>query len=193
MEYKNILGAIAVAITFVSFIWYFRDVFYGQTKPHLFSWLVWGLLELIAYFAQVAKGAGPGAWVTVSSGLLCLCVFVIAIPRGEKNITRLDWISFLGALFGLALWIITKNPLSAVVLASFTDFLGFIPTFRKAYHKPQEETVILYASSCVKLVLAMIALHSFNLTTSLYPASLLVTNALFVTMVLIRRKQKHVY
>ena len=68
------------------------------------------------------------------------------------------------------------------------DACGFIPTFRKAFHKPHEETLMEYALSVVKFTIALFALESFNLTTWLYPASLVLTNGLFVAMLLGRRR-----
>lgn len=188
MDHKIILGIIAVVIGFVSYIPYFKDIFYGQTRPHIFSWFIWALLEGTAFFAQLSKGGGAGAWVTGTTAVLCFTVFVVALRKGEKEFTYIDKLSFAGAILGLILWLITKNPLTAVVLVSGTDFLGFIPTFRKSYYKPHEETAKLYAMSVSKLVFALFALGSYNFTTVLYPASLIVTNAAFVTMVLIRRK-----
>jgi hypothetical protein len=188
MDYKIILGIIAVAIGLVSYIPYFRDIFYGQTKPHSFSWFIWGLLEGTAFFAQLSKGGAAGAWVTGTTAVLCLSVFIVSLSRGEKNITLTDKLSFIGALLGLVLWLISKNPLTAVILVSITDFLGFVPTFRKSFHKPQEETAKLYAMSVLKLTVSLFALGSFNFTTALYPSSLIVTNVAFVAMVLIRRE-----
>ena len=64
MDYKTALTIIASGVSVVSYIPYFRDIFKRQTKPHIFSWFVWGLISIIAFFAQLAKGAGVGALVT---------------------------------------------------------------------------------------------------------------------------------
>jgi len=191
MDYKVILGIIAVAIGLVSYIPYFKDIFYGQTKPHIFSWLIWALLEGTDFFAQLSKGGAAGAWVTGTTAVLCLSVFVVSLSRGEKNITRTDKITFVGALLGLLFWLVTSNPLTAVILVSITDFLGFVPTFRKSYYRPHEETAKLYAMSVLKLAVSLFALGSFNPTTVIYPASLILTNTVFVVMILIRRKSIH--
>ena len=188
MDYKTILGILAVIIGLVSYIPYFRDIFYGQTRPHIFSWLIWSLLEGTDFFAQLSRGGAAGAWVTGTTALLCLSVFIVSLSRGEKNITRTDKISFAGALLGLIFWLVTSNPLTAVILVSVTDFLGFVPTFRKSYYKPDQETTKLYSMSILKLTVSLFALGSFNPTTAIYPASLILTNAAFVTMTLIRRK-----
>jgi hypothetical protein len=188
MDYKIILGIIAVTVGFVSYIPYFKNIFLGNTKPHMFSWLIWALLEGIAFFAQLSRGGGAGAWVTGTTAILCVLVFSVSLSRGEKNIVFSDKISFAGAILGLILWLLSKDPLVAVILVSLVDFLGFIPTFRKSYFKPREETAKLYVMSILKLILSLFALQSVNLTTVLYPASLILTNALFITMILMRRK-----
>ena len=188
MDYKTVFAIIAIAIGFVSYIPYFKDTFAGRTKPHMFTWFIWAVLEGTAFFAQASKGAGAGAWVTGTTSILCVSVFLVSLSRGEKKITFGDKLSLAGAVLGVVLWYFSRNALTAVILVSITDFFGFIPTFRKSYFKPYEETVKLYVMSAIKLIFALLALKSFNLTTALYPASLILVNAAFVIMTVIRRK-----
>ena len=188
MDYKTVFAIIAVVIGFVSYIPYFKDIFAGRTKPHMFTWFIWAVLEGTAFFAQLSKGAGAGAWVTGTTSVLCLSVFVTSLSRGEKNITFGDKLSLAGAMLGIILWYFSRDALTAVILISITDFLGFIPTFRKSFFKPYEETAKLYVMSTIKLTFALFALKSFNVTTALYPSSLILVNAAFVIMTVIRRK-----
>jgi hypothetical protein len=188
MDYKTVFAIIAIAIGFVSYIPYFKDTFAGRTKPHMFTWFIWAVLEGTAFFAQASKGAGAGAWVTGTTSILCVSVFLVSLSRGEKKITFGDKLSLAGAVLGVVLWYFSRNALTAVILVSITDFFGFIPTFRKSYFKPYEETVKLYVMSAIKLIFALLALKSFNLTTALYPASLILVNTAFVIMTVIRRK-----
>lgn len=188
MDYKIILGAIASIISFIAYIPYVRDIFNGKTKPHVFSWLAWGLLTGIVFFAQIAKGAGPGAWVTGFAAVACMFIAAAAFFRGEKNITRIDWISFIGALLGGVFWKLTDNPLAAVILVTIADSLAFVPTVRKAYKKPWEETASTYFLNALKFAIGLLALQSLNLTTVLYPAYLVLANGLFVIMLFVRRK-----
>src|SRR3989338_9631999 len=97
-DYKIVLGIIAIILGFVGYMPYFREMFLGKTRPHVFSWFVWGLLTGIAFFAQIAKGGGAGAWVTGFSAIICFCIAVLAFFYGEKQITKSDWFSFAGAL-----------------------------------------------------------------------------------------------
>lgn len=188
-DYKIILGIIAAAVGFIGYIPYFRDIFKGKTKPHVFSWFVWCLLTGIAFFAQIAEGAGPGAWVTGFAAITCLVVAVLAIFRGEKKITLSDWLSFIGALLGLLLWRLTDNPMLAVILITITDALAFVPTIRKAYYKPYEETIAAWLSYSLKFFIGLMALESYNVTTMLYPSALAVMNGSFALMLYVRRKK----
>jgi predicted neutral ceramidase superfamily lipid hydrolase len=187
IESKIIFAVIATILGLIGYIPYISDIFKGKTKPHIFSWFIWGLLTAIGFLAQVVGGAGPGAWVTGVTALICFLITALAFNRGEKNITRGDWFCFVGALFGIVLWVTTDNPLSAVILITIIDAVAYIPTFRKAYHKPFEETLIEYILSSLKFVVALFALDAFTLVTALYPVSLVITNGAFAIMVIVRR------
>lgn len=186
---KTFLGTLAIVIAIYSYIPYFRNILKGRTKPHAFSWFIWGLLTGIAFFAQLADNGGAGAWVTGFTALVCLAFFIFALKRGEKEIVLLDWFSLAGALFALILWAFTNDPLLSVILITIIDALGFIPTFRKSFYKPNEETALTYFLSAVKFAIAIAALDNITVVTTLYPASLVVMNGLFVAMVLARRRK----
>ncbi len=188
MDYKVFLGVFATILAFLSYIPYFRDIFKGATKPHAFSWLVWGVLTAIAFFGQIADGGGAGAWVTGFTALLCLSIFIAALVKGEKHVTLTDWLSLAGAGMALVLWYLTDSPLLSVVLITLIDALGFWPTFRKSYFKPNEETLITYVVSAVKFAIALVALERFTVVTALYPISLVIMNGAFAVMVAVRRK-----
>jgi hypothetical protein len=186
---KTALGIIATVMAFVSYIPYIRNMLSGKTKPHAFSWLVWGTLTAIAFVGQVTDGAGPGAWVTGFTAFVSFFIFITALRTGEKDIEKSDWLSLIGAGVAMLLWWATSDPLIAVILITLIDALGFFPTFRKSYHKPYQETAITFAISGLKFVIAIIALENLTPTTWLYPASLVIMNGIFVVMLLIRRKQ----
>lgn len=186
---KTFLGIFAILIGIYSYIPYFRDIFADKTKPHAFSWFIWFLLTAIAFFAQIAGDGGPGAWVTGFTALVSFVIFVIALKVGKHNVTIADWFFFVGSLASLGLWIFTKDPVASVVLITIIDLLAFLPTFRKSWHKPYEETSITYMLSGIKFAISIAALTTITITTVLYPLSLVITNIAFVAMLQWRRKQ----
>lgn len=187
MDYYVLLGILAVIVGLVGFIPYYIDIIRRRTKPHAFSWFVWSLILFIGFSAQISKGAGSGAWITGAQAAACFTVFVFSLFLGEKEIVLLDKVSLLAALFGIGLWVLLNNPLYSVIVVTIVDAVGFIPTYRKAYKKPREETIKMYALSGTGFGISLLALQAVNLTTVLYPASLILTNWLFVIMVMIRR------
>jgi len=186
---KVFLGIFAILIAVYSYIPYFRNLLKGRTKPHAFSWFIWSLLTAIAFFAQISDKGGPGAWVTGFTALACFSIFLLSLKRGEKNIVLFDWLCLIGALVALGLWAVSSGPLLAVILITIIDAFGFLPTFRKSYTKPNEETALTYSLSAIKFAIAIAALDNITVVTTLYPASLVLMNGLFVMMVLMRRKQ----
>ena len=179
---KSLLGSLAVIISLVGYIPYFRDIWKGKTKPHAFSWLVWGTLAVIAFGGQMLEGAGPGAWVTAVSAASAFVVFSIALKKGEVDITTTDWLSLFGAGLAMLLWAVSNEPLLAIILVIIIDFLGFLPTIRKSYKHPHQETLISYFLAGLKFVIALIALDNYSLVTWLYPGYLVIVNGLFVLL-----------
>ena len=186
---RVVLGLAATAIAVCSYIPYFRDIFRRKTKPHAFSWLIWGLLMLIGFAGQLSDHAGPGAWVIGFSAAACLSIFVLSLRFGEKEITKGDWWCLACAIGALPLWIATSTPLWSMIVITIIDILGFIPTFRKSYHRPNQETVSVYALGTVKHAFGIAALETFSVVTALYPLSLLLANAGLTALIISRRKK----
>ncbi|MEN9560865.1 MAG: hypothetical protein RIQ56_138 [Candidatus Parcubacteria bacterium] len=189
MDIRVVLSGVAVALSLVQYLPYVVATLRGTTKPHAFSWFAWGLPTIIVFFAQWSESAGAGIWVTGFTGAVCTAIFVLALFYGEKDIRPLDWLCFVASVIGIALWFVTKNPLSAVILMTSVDLLGFVPTVRKSLTKPYEETMFTYAASVFKWVCSVAALTVFNATTLIYPLAMIVGNGTFVILLAIRRRQ----
>jgi hypothetical protein len=187
MPEKQIFGLLAILVSLLGYAPYIYLQWKKQIKPHAFSWIIWGVLDIIVFCAQYSKGAGAGAWVTGVTSVCALTVAFMAMRQGDKNITRGDWLTFVTAFASLPLWYLTRDPQWAVLLALGIYILGYYPTFRKSYHRPHEEAALRFALSAVKSVFALFALEQYSLTTSLIPAAMIVINAAFVFMVCARR------
>lgn len=184
----QILGGLATLIAFVSYIPYIWTTLKGTTKPHGFMWFIFGLLMAIGFAAQISDHAGPGAWMNGFSAIVCFFIAFLAFFKGTYQATRTDWMAFLGALAAIPVWLATDDPLYAVILITVIDALGFYPTFRKTYFAPHDELLFTYNLSVIKLVISLLAIENVTIVTTLYPASLVFMNGLFVIVILIRRK-----
>ena len=189
-DLKNIVGIVAVFLTFIGYIPYIKDVISGKTVPHVYSWFLWGFVTLIAYALQVSAGGGIGAYVTFTAGLLCTIVFIIGFTKkGKKDITQVDTIFFILALIALGFWLIAKQPVISAILTTGVDLLGFAPTIRKSWNKPYSETLSFYLLNTIRFILAVFSLQRYTIVTALYPLAWIFGNGLFGLMLIMRRKQ----
>lgn len=189
LNFKTIVAVISVVMTLVGYFYYFKDIFTNKTKPHAYSWLVWGSLTAIAFFGQITDGAGPGAWVTATTALISFVIVAIAFIKNQNVITRSDQLFLAGCAVSIILWLVTNDPFLSIILVTIIDFMGFLPTIRKSIVNPHEETLLHYLLAGGKFALALFALENISVVTTLYPLSLVVANWLFVGFLLIRRRQ----
>lgn len=188
MNIKEILSATAVVLTVFAFLPYIRSIRRGRTKPHVFSWVIWGAVTLVVFFAQVAGKGGVGAWPVGVGSLLTSYIAILAyVKKGDISITRTDW-WFLGfALSSLPLWYLTSNPLSAVIILTLVDLAGYGPTVKKVQMRPFEEDLTVFALMGTRNVIAIAAMEHYSLTTVLFPGVTAVACLSFILMVVSRR------
>ncbi|MCY1361974.1 hypothetical protein D9M69_486720 [compost metagenome] len=138
---KETLGAISLLVTLVQYIPYCRSIYRKQLRPHVFSYLIWGVSAGIVAVAQWSAEAGPGAWAMALVALLCFLVVGLSYRTGTRYISGGDWIAFIVAMLAIPIWVLTDNPLYAVVVVTLIDIAAFYMTMRKAIISPNEESI----------------------------------------------------
>lgn len=189
MLYKELYSALAIALTFIAFLPYIRSIRQGITKPHVFSWVIWGSTTFVVFLAQLADKGGLGAWpIGVSGGITLYVAFLAYLKKSDNRITTGDWVFFIVAMSSLPLWYFTSDPFSAVLVLTLVDVIGFGPTFRKAYYYPFDEQLRFFMIMAVRNLVSILALENYSKTTVLFPASIALACIIFILMVLYRRK-----
>lgn len=186
---KEIIGVIATALTFVAYVPYYRDILRGKTRPHMYSWSLWGLLTILIVALQIKGGAGPATWVTASAGLLCFGVVVLSFKNGRRDITTSDTIVAILSIVAIGFWLIADQPDVAITLAIAADLLAFIPTVRKSYSDPYSETLSLYITNTLRFCLALLAVEYYTYLSSAWIIAWILGNALLSMLIIVRRRQ----
>lgn len=186
---KDIVGSIAIILTLVGYVPYIRDTIKGKTTPHVYTWFIWGSVTLIAFALQVSAHAGFGSLVTLAAGIVCLLIFALGLRIGKKNIAPIDTVCLCLAILALIVWVFAKQPVASVIIVSAADMLGFVPTIRKSWNKPYQETLLSYEMNTLRFAMAIYALDKYTIVTSLYPITWIVANGLFSVYLIIRRRQ----
>jgi hypothetical protein len=189
VEIKNIIGILAISLTFFGYIPYIRDTIKGKTRPHLYSWFLWATISAIAFALQVSAGAGIGAFVTLAAVIVTYIIFFLGLRNGKKDITLFDTIFLILTLISLVIWLFAKQPVTSIILLTTTEVLIFVPTLRKSWHSPRSETLSSYIMNTVRFTLAIFSLQHYSLVTTLYPLVWLLGNGLLSLVLIIRRRQ----
>lgn len=187
---KSIISIVAIAISFIGFIPYIKDSLIGKTKPHIMSWFTWSLISYIAFGIQVSNGGGVGSFPNLATGIICTIIFGIGLKNGTKYIKKIDLVAFTLAIIAIILWLFVDQPVLSIILVAIIDALSFLPTIRKSWNNPETETVSTFILNTTKNVLLLFALESLSFVNILYPVYSIITNVIFVGILLLRREIK---
>lgn len=188
LDYKVVIVALAAFISLSNLAYYIFNVLIGKTKPHFYTWLIWGLVTVIAALGQIVSGGGWGGYYTLLVAFNCFTIATLAFFKGEKNIVLFDKYCLVACLISIALWPLTKAPLLSVILVTLIDTVGFLPTLRKSYNKPHEENLISFMLYGLTYSMSIVALESYNFVTVFYPAVIATSALSLAIMLIIRRK-----
>lgn len=185
---KELMAISATLLIFAAYFPYVRDIIRGKTRPHPYTWLISGSITFIAFGLQVDDAAGWGMVPTFLAASAGILVFILSVCYKRAAITSVDTVFFLLALIATGLWLYAHEPILAAILISTIDILAFVPTFRKSWRQPQQETVATYYLNAGRFMLATLAIQHYNLATTLYPASAIFVDGSFALFLILRRR-----
>lgn len=186
---KEIIGIGAALLVFVAYAQYFRDILKGATKPHPYSWFIWGLNTVLIFVLQITHGAGAGAYTTATVAVVCFAVCLLGLHKGgRKDIKPVDTIFFVMALIATGIWLFARQPTVSMLLLVTIDVLAVAPSVRKAWHKPREETLSMWSINGLRHGLSILALGNYALLNIASPVSMAAINLGFSVMLIMRRR-----
>lgn len=188
-HFKEILTIVAIGFVIVVYYPYFRDIFLGTTKPHLYTWLIWSLTMGIAAAGALKGGAEQGAWPLIMGTVAMSCITLLALKYGTKNITRSDTIALVAAIGAVLVWWQLEDVYLAVLVATLIDVVGYYPTFRKSYLEPESETISFWMLSVIGIAINIAALSEYNFLTTFYLAVIFLSSGLLTAFLFFRRKK----
>lgn len=189
MDQYSLFALAAVIVASVRYGTYFYTIYQGKTKPHAFSWLLWGSVTGVGTFVQFEMDAGPSTWALAFVSITCLLISIFAFFIGEKDYTKSDWGALTLCILAIPVWQMTENPLIALFIIMTIDILTYWPTIRKSYNKPDTEPPISCALAGMRYGLMLFAVPNPTWETLMYPFFLMITDWGFAIYIVIRRAQ----
>jgi hypothetical protein len=157
-------GYLIIFSTVIGYYFYFKDMFFGGTKPNLVSWFIWMLAPLIGFYFQIKAGAGMSSLPVFMAGFGPLLVLIFSIFRknGYWKLTTFDLICGFFALLALVIYIFTKNLGISILFAIISDGLACFPTIIKSWEFPHTETGILYFTGITNNIIGLLIIKEWT-------------------------------
>jgi hypothetical protein len=181
---QELLGQLAGSISLLGFLPYIMDTVRGKTHPNRATWWIWTLVGAMLCASYAASGARHTIWVPISYVLGPLITALLSIKYGEGGASRFDRTCMGISLFSLPLWWLARSPLLALLANMAVDLLGALPTIRKTYDTPAEESLLSWTVFLLADMLNLCAMGLWSVATSLYPLYLFILAAVLVLLML---------
>jgi hypothetical protein len=165
----------------------------GKTKPRLVTWLTWCILTGVAAAGSLADHQIAAGIFALIGSLATSLVVVFGLRHGDRSFNSLDIACLIGVVAGLGLWLKLDDPVVAVWTAIVIDFVGFVPTYKHAWERPEEETlstyVLITCGGVLALSAAMLA-GTWSVTALGYPAYVALSMTICTVIILSRQKNQ---
>ena len=161
----------------------------GRAKPNTVSWLLWGIVPLVAFAASVQAGAGSVALVTLALGISPIIVFVTAMVKNHRSLELrgFNLLCAVVAILGIIIWQVTHQPQSAIIAMIFADFISSLPTIIKSRKNPSSEFPYAYMLSALSMIVTLGTITEWNIATASFPIYVLALNS-YIFYLTIRKK-----
>ncbi|MEI7719729.1 MAG: hypothetical protein WCI89_00775 [bacterium] len=185
------IGEVAGVFSIVPTFFYIRAMLRGETKPDRVTWWILALESGMISASYLATGAHETAWVPLAYtfGSLTCAFFSLKYGEGSFRLHTLDRVSLAGALLSALVWWSLSAPFPALMMNICVDFIGFLPTFIKAYKRPWTEDKTAWIIVTAASLLNLFAVSAWTLAIALYPVYVFVYNSLTLYPI-VRNKKK---
>lgn len=181
---KNILIILSVLLALFGYAVYFVSILNGKAKPHRTTRLVIFIISSLSTASLFAQGNRVAIWLSGVFAVSSLVIFLLSIKYGIGGFSKLDISCFVIAIFGIGLWVYTKNPVLALFSSIVADFTGYLPTIIKSYKLPKSEVWTFFFTGALSAALNLLATEKWSIESFAYPLYIIIVNMIVVFMIL---------
>lgn len=177
-------GMLAGLFALLAFIPYVFAILRRMTKPNRASWWIWTAVGGLLIASYRSSGAEATIWVPVSFTVGPLSVALLSLKYGEGGWGPFDSKCLLGAALGVVLWLCLRNPIAGLVVFLFIDFMGALPTLKKAYLEPWTEDKLAWSLWITGNTLNLLAVQRWTFADAAYTLWMFVGSGTIAVLVL---------
>ena len=190
ITFESSVGILAGTLSGIAYLLYIIRTIKGPTKPNRATWWILTLVGLIILASYYREGARETIWVPLAYVVGPLVIAFLSLRYGEGGWEGLDKWCLVGALCGAGLWAISGSALTALLVNIGVDFLGIIPTIKKAYLRPAGEDKTAWALEAIACWLNLGAIKIWTFSIWVYPVYLAVANGLIALLLIYGQYKK---
>ena len=168
MDIKIFFAIFSVAAGMAAFLPYLKDIFSRKTKPHAYTWFIWAITQGTATMGIYYGKGGWGGLELAIGTCFVIIIFLFSLKYGTKNMTKSDTFILIVALAAILFWWQLNQPVLSILMVLIIDVLGYIPSFRKSYQNPWEETLVSWFLFGLSDIFSIFALSEYNILTMAY-------------------------
>jgi hypothetical protein len=185
LSHETLFPTATAIVGLAGFAVYLADWKSGRVLPHPYSWLIWATTQSVATAGMWSSGGGK--YIALAMTLWCtlsFLIFFLSLKTYKAAARRSDLLALTAAVIALAIWPLTKTPFWSIILVTIIDGVGYIPTIRKAMHNPASESPVGFLLFTAASAFTLLGLAAHSISTTLYPAVMLVANlSVFLTVI----------
>jgi hypothetical protein len=187
IESTPAFGLLAGALGAANTVPYVRDTLRRRTVPHRGSWLIWGVLEVVAVEAQRADGARWSLVPLVIQAVGTCVVFGLSVRLGRGGLGVVDLGLFALAGAGVAGWLASDEPLVATMCVIAADLVAALMMLPKTWRDPDSETLSTFVLASLGGATMVGAVGSPSVPLLVYPVYFALVNAALAGVIACRR------
>lgn len=181
-DIRIILSLTASVLAVLSYYPYIKGILTKKTKPNRATFLIWTIIGVVEFTSYLASGGGIASVLIITYTVGTGVIFIMSLKRGVGGTDVLDVVCLVGALAGVIGWIVTKNPHFALACSIAAGIFGYLPTFKKAYLKPETENTAHWVLCAMAAILNVFAISYWSLATASAPVYLLICDGILALL-----------
>ncbi len=163
----------ATLLTFIAFFPYASEALHGPVRPNPVSWVIWALNGAVLCVGHLlAGGTIAAAGVPFAQCIGPAAIGAIAVFQrtgGGASLSPQERFCAVFAAVGMALTVVSRNPLLALTCGIGVECLAAMPTITHAWHRPKEECWLAWLLFFMASTLNVAMLPALSSTASAVP------------------------
>ncbi len=181
IDIRFYLGIIAGVISFGAYLIYFRSILKGESKPNRVTWWIWTFMGAILALSYYYSGAENTIWTPIVEFIGPFLTALLSIKYGEGGtVDKTDIVCLCGGIVSILLWIVTGNPVLALILNLAIDQFALIPTMKKSYLRPEGESFWAWVGTSLGDFVNILAIEKFTFAVVVYPIWMFIDDVIIV-------------